>query len=135
MSSYGLQGGFRDFVVFSRDIGVKMESVLTVFLFFLFFFCYVVFSFTDNIPSCLHVHGNFPKCYLPSAGGPYFFIMHEKSHFGSNRTNITTMQNRKRWNIHWDNCLVGFFFLVKKNSGFCSNVWDVFSLFHVFITL
>lgn len=33
-----------------------MESILTV-------FCCVVFPFHDSISSCLHVHGNVPKCY------------------------------------------------------------------------
>lgn len=54
MSFYGLQGGFRDFVVFNSD--TRMESMLTV-------FCCVVFPFHYSISSCLHVHGNVPKCY------------------------------------------------------------------------
>lgn len=36
--------------------GVQMESILTV-------FCCVVFPFHYSISSCLHVHGNVPKCY------------------------------------------------------------------------
>lgn len=27
-------------------------------------FCCVVFPFHNSISSCLHVHGNVPKCYL-----------------------------------------------------------------------
>lgn len=57
MTFYGLQGGFRDFMVFKKlRYGVQMESILTV-------FCCVVFPFHYSISSCLHVHGNVPKCY------------------------------------------------------------------------
>lgn len=79
MSSYGLQGGFRDFVVFNSDTMVfrwRQYSLFSVVL---------CFPFHYSISSCLHVHGNVPKCCLQSdaVGGAHFFIMHEnKSHIG-----------------------------------------------------
>lgn len=79
MAVYVLQGGFRDFYGLEKKLhyGVQMESILTV-------FCCVVFLFHYSISSCLHVHGNVPKCFPSrSVGGAHFFIMHEnKIHIG-----------------------------------------------------
>lgn len=58
MSSYGLQGGFRDFVVFNSDtmvFGWSRYSLFSVVL--------LCFLFITVYPHVLHVHGNVPKCY------------------------------------------------------------------------
>lgn len=73
MSSYGLQGGFRDFVVFSSDITVFRWSHYSLFSVVL---CFIFIAVYPHVCMCTEM--------LPSdtVGGAHFFIMHEnKSHW------------------------------------------------------
>lgn len=51
MEYHGLAGGFRDSMLACSD---RVDAHC---------FCCVVFPFHDGITSCLHVHGNVPKCH------------------------------------------------------------------------
>lgn len=90
-----------------------MESILTV-------FCCVVFPFHDSISSCLHVHGNVPKCYPRMLWVVFISLlcMKNKIHIGLKGDKRSNNSRQTIENTHWDNCPVGFCFERKQEVLF-----------------
>lgn len=123
---YGLQGGFRDFYGLEKKLhyGVQMESILTV-------FCCVVFLFHYSISSCLHVHGNVPKCYPHAVWVVLISLlcMKNKIHIGWNGISPTTIQDRQLKTRTGITVLFTFVSFSKNTRDLVQMLWMSFAYF------
>lgn len=119
MEYYGLQGGFRDSLLSCSD---QVDAHC---------FCCVVFPFHDGITSCLHVHGNVPKCYPRMLWVVFISLlcMKNKIHIRLKGDQLSNTSRETTQNPNWENCPVG---VSKENKGLVSMV-EVNFLFNYLI--